>query len=567
MANNDLIILDQIISQRKAATAADMQEGDFFELFVADQLLKDHQLSWDEIQQGQTGGPNDGGIDAIYLFVDGQYFTESSVEDFEFSTFKKDDRVDLVMLQTKWTPGFTEAAVDRFMAVSGDILDLSKDLVSLAGAYNSKVLAAAERFRSTINKVAGRFPTYSFRYFYASRGEGPAKNTLRKGELLRKQVEHLFSPSKVEITFLGARQLLELARRTPSRSQSLVLADLPLASPTGDAYICLIKLPEFSKFLTDQEGHLGSTLFEFNVRDYLGPNEVNEAIQRTLKEGKHEFWWLNNGITIVADKASLNGKTLVIQDPLIVNGLQTSNEIDHYFRDAGNPTDPRSVMVKVIVPPKPEIRDLVINATNNQTKIAQSSLRATELIHRNIEDYLKNSAGLFYDRRKNFYKNQGRSLDRIVSITQLAQAVAAVLLQEPETARARPGRLFKDDKRYRSIFDSQHPLGMYLGSVRIMRLVDEFLKKKVPDLSEKDRTNCRHYVATWVSASHCKKHPPSAADIAGAASTPPSDEELRAAYTKVREIYDALGASDQAAKGADFASTLKQKLSEAVSSP
>ncbi|GAI16788.1 unnamed protein product, partial [marine sediment metagenome] len=66
-------------------------------------------------------------------------------------------------------------------------------------------------------------------------------------------------------------------------------------------------------------------LFEANVRDYQGKVEVNKAIGNTLLSAYSEdFWWLNNGVTVVASQASLSGKTLVVEDPQIVNGLQTS---------------------------------------------------------------------------------------------------------------------------------------------------------------------------------------------------------------------------------------------------
>ena len=59
---------------------------------------------------------------------------------------------------------------------------------------------------------------------------------------------------------------------------------------------------------------------------------------------------------------------------------------------------------------------------------------ATDKIQRDIEDYLK-SRGLFYDRRKNFYKNSGKPRDVIIDIPYLAQAVMAILLRRPDTAR------------------------------------------------------------------------------------------------------------------------------------
>ena len=58
----------------------------------------------------------------------------------------------------------------------------------------------------------------------------------------------------------------------------------------------------------------------------------------------------------------------------------------------------------IIVPDNEESRDQIIFATNNQTNIPKATLRVTDPIHLQIEMYFK-SRGLFYDRRKNYYKN------------------------------------------------------------------------------------------------------------------------------------------------------------------
>ena len=69
-------------------------------------------------------------------------------------------------------------------------------------------------------------------------------------------------------------------------------------------------------------------------------------------------------------------------------------------------SEKRSILLRIIVPDNEESRDQIIFATNNQTNIPKATLRVTDPIHLQIEMYFK-SRGLFYDRRKNYYKNQG----------------------------------------------------------------------------------------------------------------------------------------------------------------
>ena len=66
-----------------------------------------------------------------------------------------------------------------------------------------------------------------------------------------------------------------------------------------------------------------------------------------------------------------------------------------------------NILVRFIVPVSEEVRDDIIFATNNQTNIPKSSLRVTDPIHLQIEMYCK-SRGLYYDRRKNYYKIRKR---------------------------------------------------------------------------------------------------------------------------------------------------------------
>ena len=71
MTTNDRIILDEVLKQRQMEIDPNTDPSSFFELFTAEQVLKDFDLSYDEIESGLVGDGGDGGIDAIYLLVNG----------------------------------------------------------------------------------------------------------------------------------------------------------------------------------------------------------------------------------------------------------------------------------------------------------------------------------------------------------------------------------------------------------------------------------------------------------------------------------------------------------------
>jgi len=211
------------------------------------------------------------------------------------------------------------------------------------------------------------------------------------------------------------------------------------------------------------------------------------------------FWWLNNGITIVASKAPLIGKTLTLENPKVVNGLQTSHELHSYFSEADSIFDDRLILVRVILADDEAIRNKIIKATNHQSRIPAYALRTTEPIHHDIEQHFRFN-GLYYDRQKNYYKNLGKPRRKIITPKFLAQAVAAVILQEPNNSRGRPTDLIKKDEKYELVFNEGYDLRLYLKCAQLMLSIDTFLRTKASEDARKEKTNLRFPLAMFASA-------------------------------------------------------------------
>lgn len=102
-------------------------------------------------------------------------------------------------------------------------------------------------------------------------------------------------------------------------------------------YVILTKLTDYYNFIIDSNEKLNRRIFDSNVRDYLGLNPVNIDIMNTLSDSESpEFWWLNNGITIIGTHAHIVGNAISIENVQIVNGLQTSESIYNYFNESKN---------------------------------------------------------------------------------------------------------------------------------------------------------------------------------------------------------------------------------------
>lgn len=556
MASNDKIILDEVLKQKKAEVDPASSESEFFELFSAEQVLKDHDLSYDEIESGLIGSGGDGGIDSIYLFVNGELVQE----DPDYSYLRKNVSLELVIIQAKTTAGFQETPIERFITVSEDIFDLSKDTARFSDIYNEGLIEAIDRFRLVHQQLAAKFPSLLIRYVYACKGTKVETSVERKVEKLEGVVGRHFPSSEFSFSFVGASELLAMARKTPQSSYNLALAENPISSEGQVGFVCLVRVRDYHAFITDGAGNLRRQIFEANVRDYQGRTEVNEEIQQSLQKSKQEdFWWLNNGVTVIAGKATQSGKALTIEDPQIVNGLQTSTEVYNYCKKFNTDDDTRKILVRVIVPTESESRDRIIKATNSQTSVQQASLRATDKIHRDIEEYLK-SRGLFYDRRKNYYKNEGKPRDKIIGIPHMAQAVMSILNQRPDTARARPSSLLKKNDDYRLVYSDAYPIQIYYVCIELVRRVEAYLKAKVPELETKDRNNVRYYIAMHIAAKAVGAAKVNPSNLAKLDLSKIGDTELSASTATVRNEYATLGGSDKVAKGPSLLSAVLAKL-------
>src|SRR5215204_4076672 len=107
----------------------------------------------------------------------------------------------------------------------------------------------------------------------------------------------------VTFEFVGARELVEIFRRERTYTLTLRLQENPIVATEG--YLALVNLADYYHFITDEQGKLRSYIFDLNVRDYQGSVEVNQDIEKSLlKDVDINFWVLNNGVTIVADRGS-----------------------------------------------------------------------------------------------------------------------------------------------------------------------------------------------------------------------------------------------------------------------
>ncbi len=470
MAKNDKILIDGIIDDRIELKLPSNKRDEAFEFFAFEQTLKDLDLSTDEIKAGSVDGRNDGGIDGFFIVVNGHYLSDPQ----SFKWPKTGSLLDVWIITCKHHDTFKQAPLDNLVASMVELLDFTIDSDKLKGEYGEPILIQRENLKYAYRKVSPRLTKFSINFSYASRGNTDelGSSIVSRAEQITQIAKDSFGNCSSEFIFLGSTELIEQHRKAPNFSLELPFVE---ELSMGERYVLLVNLKDYYKFVSD-EGKLRRYLFDSNVRDFMGLNRVNEDIKETLSNiDSPDFWWLNNGVTILATGAQIIGKAIQIEDIQIVNGLQSSESIYRHFDSGGTDEKNRSVLVKIIVSKDDDVRDSIIRATNNQTNVELASLHATDKIQRDIEDVLKRS-GLFYERRTNFYKNQEISREKILTPLYIAAGFVNLILKSPHQATNLKNRFMRSESAYEHVFSTEIDLNVWPQIGYILKRTDEFLE-------------------------------------------------------------------------------------------
>lgn len=551
----------------KAVNYPKLTDDEAFERFATDLATRAYGLSATQVVAGLVGGTNDGGIDGLYVFLNGrELVTPASVRltnrQAALVGVHNGVTLDVVLVQAKNESSWDTNVFPKLQSALDRILKSDVTASELRDfPLNDDVVEAALMLRKLREKLSRFVPVMTFAVQYvtfAQQSNVDSYMETKRAQLASFLAEKLPTGSEVRVEYVGDAEVVTRLRETTDFSAELVLAKP--AVRVGTALVGVVTIANYLKFIRDHaSGAMRDELFAVNVRDYAGSNvRVNSAIAATLAlDSDTEFWWLNNGITVLADDA----KDPIehhwqITNPLIVNGLQTSNVI-HEQASAGKITAKRlqqHVLVRVISETEPAQREGIIRGTNNQTSIASTQLHANDESQIRIEEYLRTS-GWYYERRRYQYRGQSVPAGRIKSITDLAQAVIAYRLAEPDTARARPGSLIATDAGWKRVFESDDE-ARYLKALDVADQIDAFLRTKAAKAVADDATNSRHYLAAGyvLRTSGVKKLEDFATIPTARLKSSPTDRQLLVLHKLLHQEADKLDdkktARDRIFKGA-----------------
>ena len=394
-----------------------------------------------------TDGGSDFGVDALYV---------GDVEDGEFQ---------INIFQGKYktkdfsgTANFPENGLKSAINAVSVLFD-PKRPVSL----NPKIAPPIEDIRSQIRD--GYIPTV--RVVLCG---NCAKWTVEADEHIKDAVRDY--GDKVEFLFINHDDIINIMQRGQRVDATLHLEGASIVEDMDFTRVMIGRMP-VREIVPLFQQH-GDRLLQRNIRRYLGlHNRVNEAIGNSLcdAEKAHNFYFYNNGITIICDKFDYNAfeksdHIVKLKNMQIINGGQTCKTIAETLTQNVDAGRSAYVMVRIYqLSDEKEnfVRD-VTYATNSQNPVDLRDLHSNDEYQKQLEIGII-ELGFTYKR----YREAGLSGSDAVTSSTVAEAVFAVWRHEPHLARFRRAEHF--GKFYDTIFKGL-TAAQALTAVLIFRYVE-----------------------------------------------------------------------------------------------
>ncbi|WP_243740569.1 AIPR family protein [Streptomyces sp. 8K308] len=150
-----------------------------------------------------------------------------------------------------------------------------------------------------------------------------------------------------------------------------------------------------------------SGLYEENVRNSLGLTRINSGIKTTLLTEPENFWYFNNGITVLCDtiKPTWPGRRrpdepvdLLLEGMSVVNGAQTVTSIYEAMRQNPESVEDADVTVRVfsLGAERAAYATRITETTNTQNDVSQRDFIALDTTQALIREEFRLSLGKTY---------------------------------------------------------------------------------------------------------------------------------------------------------------------------
>lgn len=194
------------------------------------------------------------------------------------------------------------------------------------------------------------------------------------------------------------------AVRSPQRMQGTIEVQVndPEVLVTGEAPNRVAITPVAAQAIAQWPGIHDRWLFALNVRHQLRANKVSKGLDRAVAtEADHrDFLAYHNGLTVICDRFQIEGGSLTMTNPSVVNGAQSVLAFQRGLAE-GQLTDALRVPVKVVeVAGRPFLEREVSRRSNTQTAVNPRNLMANSGPQlRLLREFETQYPGVFYETR------------------------------------------------------------------------------------------------------------------------------------------------------------------------
>ena len=392
-------------------------------------------LSPEEIEDAITEGPNDRGIDAVYVDErDGR----NTIHLFQFKH---------VNSFSKAKNNFPSSEIDKLLSFCADLLN---QLPKMESTCNPILWAKVQEIWEALDR---RDPCFEVHFCGNMKG------------LVDTQKERLEIALAAYRSFSVSHHTLDsivglfIEKKQPKIGAQLRVVDKNYFERTDGnirGLIVTLEATEIIKLITnpDDTSQVRLDVFNDNVRIYLTKkNRINRKIHATALSDKNvEFWYLNNGITLTCDSFSyqpgVRAPVVTLENVQIVNGGQTSNALFEAHHEDPERVQNVLVLARIYETRTRDITIEIAEATNSQTPINTRDLRSNDEVQKKLEESFLDQ-GLYYERKYRQHHEQKRR--KRIDALSAGQAFLAYSLGYPEVAKKDRARVFGD--MYDSIFN------------------------------------------------------------------------------------------------------------------
>ncbi len=429
-------------------------KGHAFMNFCLGALLK---LNDDDIEDCLTDGPNDGGVDAIYI----------DKRDINILTFKYTDRFEL----TK--NNFPGSEIDKFVLTLDHII---------SGNLDQKIINTAVWDKFQEIKNLAQSGKVNFRIYVVSNKLHPDSTSKRKLDNLFERYRILekpiyFDQEGIVTTILNAKSNKIDGKITFVDTQHFEKSNGNLKTIIGT-----ISADDLVELIKDKEDPnlINEDIFNENIRVYKQGHQVNQAIINSANTTTNfQFFYLNNGITLLCEDVDYvphsKSPTVNLKNIQIINGGQTSHSLFQVYKFNKEKIRTVEVLIRVCVTNKSnDIGERISESTNNQIPVANRDLHSNDIIQRKLQEEFSD-LNYFYERKPNQYPE--KPLKRILNNELLGQLYMAYYLDMPSEAKNNKAKVFTS--LYEDIFNENE-----INAKKLLKIFEIYLpllemKKKI----------------------------------------------------------------------------------------